>query len=119
MKNSYNDIQIRIRINKFENAISAMAWEIAAKVFEEEQKKLVTELNNIKKIKGSKSAPQKMLSALKLLSSKKGTWDRGSGPYKVIGPGKSAGTYNLKNVTTGKKINAVLKTLALRWKHLP
>lgn len=125
--------QIRIHVRKFEAALTTMAWGIAEKVFEEQRKRLVSELNDVatkaekptaamgiaKHMKQLEKRPFRVDRTCRLLDSKKGVWDRGSGAYKVIGPGKEPETFDLENVATGKKINATLKTLAFRWRHTP
>lgn len=103
--------QIHIQLKKFQAALTTMAWGIAEEIFEEQRKRLVSGFID--------KNPPKLLRAITFLGNKKGTWDRGGGPYKVIGPGEEPETFYLENVTTGKKINATLKTLAFRWKHIP
>lgn len=123
--------QMHIHIQKFEDAITNMAWGIAEQIFDEQKKRLVSGLNNVV-IKASKKPantaevtkqlekrPFRVMQACRLLDSRNGTWDRGSGVYKVVGPGKEPETFDLENATTGKKINSTLRTLASRWKHTP
>lgn len=118
MKSMYSD-QIHIYVKKFESELTTMAWGIANQVFDEQRKKLTSGLTNIAvkaettKIQGLTKASHK----LDLLHKKVGTWSRGGGTYQVIGPGKKPDTFDLKDIKTGKKINATVKTLTSRWKH--
>lgn len=115
--------QIHLHVKKFQAAIATMAWGIAEEILEAQRKRLISGLTVVAIKANTKSyftkTPHRVTQAVSLLDSKKGTWDRGGGPYKVIGPGKEPETFDLENVTTGKKINATLKTLAFRWKHIP
>jgi hypothetical protein len=117
--------QIHIAVNQFEAALTTMAWGIVNGVVERERRRLVsglTELelqalkrNRVRTVAGT----ARILKMTALLDSRKGLWTRGGGDYKVIGPGKEPGTYDLMKVSTGQEINATLKTLAFRWRHVP
>lgn len=106
--------QAHIHVERLEAVITVMAWNVVEKIFEEQQKKQASMFLHRLDTEASKRTQ-----ALIRLKSKKGTWDRGSGPYRVIGAGKKPETFYLENVTTGKKISATLKTLAFRWRHTP
>jgi hypothetical protein len=129
-------VRIQTQLQRFEEAISTMAWGIANQILEEHKKRLVSGLSGVvakadtikirtsgtwiaEKIKQVNNGPSRPLRLLSLLVSKSGTWDRGGGAYRVIGPGEEPETFDLENIVTGKKINATLKTLISRWKHIP
>jgi hypothetical protein len=122
--NLYED-QIRATMNQFEAAVTTMAWGIAAEVIEQQRGRLAAGLTDIaikaekRSLASSKAGATRILRMAVLLDSKVGTWTRGGGIYKVIGPGKEPETYDLVNNSTGQKITATLKTLAFRWKHTP
>jgi hypothetical protein len=121
---SYTDMartQIQTQLDRFEEAISTMAWGIANQVLEHHRKNLAYGLTNIatKTEASPKKATPRESRLFVILNSKKGTWNRGSGAYRVLGPGKESGTFELENVATGIKINSTFRTLVSRWKHTP
>lgn len=117
--------QIRATMNQFEAAVTTMAWGIAADVIEAQRERLASGLTEIairaekRSLTSAKAGATRVLRIAILLDSRAGTWTRGGGIYKVIGPGKEPETYDLVNNSTGQVITAVLTTLAFRWKHLP
>lgn len=130
------DSQIRAKMDEFHSALTNIAWGIADYVISEQRKKLADGLTNLY-IKASKPRRPKKeatnpvptkaeiptLTAWKakkmaFIENRSGTWDRGSGPYKIVGPGQKIGTYELVN-NSGKKIISTVTTLLSRWKHTP
>lgn len=109
--------QIHIQVMKLESAVSTMAWNLAAQIMQEQHKRVVSGLTEVA-IKAEKSPP-KLLRVLALINSKEGLWDRGGGPYKIVGRGKVSNTYVLKNIQTNNKITVTLRTLAFKWNHIP
>lgn len=113
------DPDTRLKMEEFNAILTSLAWRIAGRVIAEQRAKLAKELTSLH-IKASKSnrpagGPtyrQKMA----VLESQTGTWSRGGGSYKVLGLGTKPGTHRLKNVSTGKEIDVVTKTLLARWK---
>ena len=129
------DSQIRTKMDEFYSALTNIAWGIADYVISEQRKRLAAGLTNLY-IKASKPRRPKKettrpdliktqtdLTAWKakkmaFLENRSGTWDRGGGPYKIVGPGQKIGTYELIN-DRGKKIVSTVTTLLSRWKHTP
>jgi hypothetical protein len=114
--------QMHAHIKQFESQIAVMAWGIVDQVIEEQRRKLTSGLTEIaikadRKVQTKSSEPTKASHKLALLYKKVGTWSRGGGTYRVLGPGKKPETFDLEDIKSGKKINATVKTLTSRWKH--
>lgn len=123
------DSEVRAKMDAFHDALTNIAWGIVGSVIADQRKKLahgLTELH-IKagkvKIQGpiqeSKDPTPWVKRKLDLLEAKTGTWDRGSGPHRVVGPGEAPDTYEMENTLTLNRLYVSTKTLVNRWKHTP
>jgi hypothetical protein len=117
---SIHEDHVKVYLKSFEAYIESMAWGVVGQIIDEQKKKLASGLVSILSAKNNKKTSlvkTKQITKAMFLRTRKGTWDRGHGAFKLLGPGKAPNTYNLENIKTGKRINTTAKTLLSRWKH--
>lgn len=118
---SIRKIEAKALLKSFQAQIEHMAWGAVGQIIDAQRNKLsiglVEAAAKAWKSRGHKNTISSKAKKAESLSKKLGTWDRGGGKYKVLGPGKKPNTYDLRHIKTGRVINATAKTLLARWKH--